>query len=92
MTKTGLQDTSKEQFKLHLKTGLCCIPMCVQFLFFSINNRLTLTTFYFFSHVHAAYASFLWETEDEDEDDDTLNDSQILPPTVHRGAMASATA
>lgn len=44
------------------------------------------------SHVHAAYASFLWETEDEDEDDDTLNDSQILPPTVHRGAMASATA
>lgn len=41
-----------------------------------------------FSHVHAAYASFLWETE-EDEDGDDLC---VLPSHFQNGAMASATA
>ncbi|KAK3011304.1 hypothetical protein RJ639_012382 [Escallonia herrerae] len=45
------------------------------------------------SHVHAAYANFLWEVEDdEDGDDERLNYSQVAPPFLHKGAMASATA
>lgn len=42
------------------------------------------------SYVHAAYASFLWEIEDEEEEEDNLYDAGVLPPLLHRGAMASA--
>ncbi|XP_074366959.1 uncharacterized protein LOC141707611 isoform X2 [Apium graveolens] len=62
-------------------------------LVWELHNDKDRATGYFERAVQAASEdSFLWETEDEDEDDDTLNDSQILPPAVHRGAMASATA
>ncbi|KAK2999913.1 hypothetical protein RJ639_022840 [Escallonia herrerae] len=45
------------------------------------------------SHVHAAYANFLWGVEDdEDGDDESLNYSHAVPPFLHKGAMASATA
>jgi len=45
---------------------------------------------YFFcdnSHVHAAYASFLWDAEEEE---DGNNEAQCLPPHSHQGAMATA--
>lgn len=65
MTKKELQATSSEQFKRLLKTGTC----------FPVNTLvilLMLTCWVFFfgysSHVHAAYASFLWETEEDEAD------------------------
>lgn len=39
------------------------------------------------SHVHAAYASFLWDTE---EGEDDCNEPQFSPPQFHHGAMATA--
>jgi len=44
----------------------------------------------FFSHVLAAYASFLWETEDEEEGDPMQDCIQI--PRLHEQAMNAANA
>ncbi|KAL8530180.1 hypothetical protein ACS0TY_007299 [Phlomoides rotata] len=43
------------------------------------------------SHIHAAYASFLWDTEDEVEEAQA-HTSQVAHPFFHHGFMASATA
>lgn len=51
---------------------------------------------FFVSHIHAAYASFLWDTEDdEDEDEEKENaadSSRVDQPLFHHGFVASATA
>lgn len=39
-----------------------------------------------YSHVHAAHASFLWDTE---EGEDGCNESQCLPSHLHLGAIAN---
>ncbi|XWS36494.1 hypothetical protein CRYUN_Cryun20dG0089700 [Craigia yunnanensis] len=41
------------------------------------------------SHVHAAYASFLWETEDADECA-APSDIDSMPPQFHERTLASA--
>lgn len=106
MTKIELRATSNELFKLPLKIGnvLPAASICVHLLQYSRNEVLNIcilqfiyhkliSKFGFCSHVHAAYASFLWETEDNDDDDDDDDDGTCrvdpMPPLLHGEAMAS---
>lgn len=57
--------------------------------------QLNKFSIFVYSHVHAAYASFLWETEDDDDDDDVEckvppKDFDAKPPHFHEGAVAFA--
>ena len=46
----------------------------------------------FYSHVHAAYASFLWETEEDEDECDVPRDFDVMPPQFQQGVMASTSA
>jgi hypothetical protein len=55
--------------------------------------QLNKFSIFVYSHVHAAYASFLWETEDDDDDVDCKvppKDFDAKPPHFHEGAVAFA--
>ena len=45
---------------------------------------------FFYSHVHAAYASFLWETEEDADDCAATSDIDSMPPQFHEGTLANA--
>lgn len=45
-----------------------------------------------FSHVHAAYASFLWETEEDEDECNVENAHDHVLAQVHQGPVASANA
>lgn len=45
-----------------------------------------------FSHVHAAYANFLWEVEEDEDEADAEYIHRAVPLYLHEGIMTSASA
>lgn len=101
----GLQPTLNVQFKPLLKTGTAC---SFEHEIFTTSERRFLFSrsgtwhafllqfnfgFLVSSHVHAAYASFLWETEEDEDESDVPKESEVmLMPSHFHGAVASASA
>lgn len=96
--------TLNEQFKLHQKIGMLLYPEYIifndeigPFIFISQADKSSLSHLCFFflsflcSHVHAAYASFIWEIEEGEGEDNGIKDLGAMQPLFH-GIMASAIA
>lgn len=56
-------------------------------MLFTLQNWLFYLVWCVNSHIHAAYANFLWEIEDEEDE----NDETQTQPMVHTVATASIT-
>lgn len=83
----------KEQSRQLLKIGnyFHHVSVTIKLRISNLNSSL------FFSYVHAAYASFLWEIDGEEDQEEEEEDeegyySKNKSPIFNNGTMASATA
>lgn len=89
MTKTELLLTMKEQSTLPLKIGINTIYMYIHKFIVQLHLPGIRS---FFSHVHASYAGFLWETEEDNDECDAPSELDSINPQIRHAAVASANA
>lgn len=93
MTKTELLLTMKEQSTLPLKIGISILSNPSYFIISKFIVQLHLPDIHpFFSHVHASYAGFLWETEEDNDECDAPSELDSNTLQIGHAAVASANA